>query len=660
MKLADEVRNKIQKDMLVHLRNINAVSLVNLELYTEIMRRGEKVKIFESEVEIPKDTAFVLADLAPQCNWAHPCQFYLHDAQTGELYKKVDSSFPPPQYKQNPESVERFYEPVKLINTQTRPFRQKTVKQPQLNLLTNQPGERYAILFSGASNNRHVNDLEFLYRTLIDVYAYNPANIYVLNHDGTINYDGGPKPVGNWPGDNTAYRMIVNGQGTRAAFQETLKTLSRKIKPKDCLFIHTNNHGAGPCDDKFTDYCLCVYTPTHDWVGYYVNDFISDLGVLPKFEMLLVMMEQCRSGGFILPIINNSPASRTHVATAVDPDDYSLGGADFDPFAEDWIAAIAGQYPNGGGLAQVVDTSGDGRVSAAEAFAYADAVHTYDGHVAGYCGNAPLRYGDTPTASDKSAGCGDSIFLDSCACGKPQEEKDVLYQYAVKFVCGKSRGDILAPGEYWTAINVHNPTAKAIRFRKKIAIALPGERPGPVTKFFDAGLGPDQALEIDRKDIFGHTEQKVDFLKGFVIIESERELDVVAVYTAAGEGKQVTTMQVECVFPRPPDVGKPDLIPVPNKEGSFCKRDGNTLIVTVKNQGTRDAGTSVTVVDFGRYGKVTQPTPSLAPNASVDLSFPIPRGCHDPDCEFDITVDADDDVNESDEGNNTASGTCVG
>ncbi len=247
--------------------------------------------------------------------------------------------------------------------------------------------------------------------------------------------------------------------------------------------------------------------------------------------------------------------------------------------------------------------------------------------------------------------------VQSVMCARPEP---IFYQYAIKFICGKARGDVLAPGDYWTAINVHNPTSKPVKFRKKIAIALPGERPGPVTKYFNARLGPDQALEIDRKDIFRHAERKVDFLKGFVIIESEHELDVVAVYTAAGEGKQITTLQVERVCPRPPDVGKPDLIPVPNEEGSFCKRDGNTLIVTVKNQGTRAAGTSVTAVDFGRYGKVTQPTPSLAPNASVDLSFPIPRGCHDPDCEFDITVDADDDVNESDEGNNTASGSCVG
>jgi subtilase family serine protease len=52
--------------------------------------------------------------------------------------------------------------------------------------------------------------------------------------------------------------------------------------------------------------------------------------------------------------------------------------------------------------------------------------------------------------------------------------------------------------------------------------------------------------------------------------------------------------------------------------------------------------------------------PSLASGQSVDLSFPIPPGCFSPDCGFRITVDANGDVVEANEANNTASGTCIG
>ena len=64
-------------------------------------------------------------------------------------------------------------------------------------------GNRYAILFSGASNNRHTNDLEFLYRQLVDRFFFAEDNITVLNYDGTVNYSGWPKPVSSWPGDSS-------------------------------------------------------------------------------------------------------------------------------------------------------------------------------------------------------------------------------------------------------------------------------------------------------------------------------------------------------------------------------------------------------------------------------------------------------------------------
>lgn len=130
----------------------------------------------------------------------------------------------------------------------------------------------------------------------------------------------------------------------------------------------------------------------------------------------------------------------------------------------------------------------------------------------------------------------------------------VIFQYAAKFVCGTSDGKILAPGVYFTAVNVHNPTNTAIGFRVKIAVALPGLQPGPVSAFRDARLGPDEALEIDCPDIFSPNifqfpiRKRPRFLKGFVVIESAVELDVVAVYTAAdNRGKQVESLHTERV-----------------------------------------------------------------------------------------------------------------
>ena len=66
------------------------------------------------------------------------------------------------------------------------------------------------------------------------------------------------------------------------------------------------------------------------------------------------------------------------------------------------------------------------------------------------------------------------------------EVVEKTYQYAVKFLCGKTNGeDGVAPGRYFTAINVHNPWYERIEFRKKFAIALPLQRSGLRTRFFD-------------------------------------------------------------------------------------------------------------------------------------------------------------------------------
>jgi len=130
-----------------------------------------------------------------------------------------------------------------------------------------------------------------------------------------------------------------------------------------------------------------------------------------------------------------------------------------------------------------------------------------------------------------------------------------VLQYAVKFVCGRSEGEIVASGTYFTAINVHNPLYRDVRFRVKVAIGLPGLKSGLVSKFRDARLGPDGALEIDCRDVQSLAEHEADFMKGFVVIESVTELDVVGVYTAADRDGQVEALDIERVPARSRKVG---------------------------------------------------------------------------------------------------------
>jgi hypothetical protein len=128
------------------------------------------------------------------------------------------------------------------------------------------------------------------------------------------------------------------------------------------------------------------------------------------------------------------------------------------------------------------------------------------------------------------------------------------FEYAVKFICGaaipaKGQPDpgVVAHGVYYTAINVHNPGKEPVEFVKKFAQALPGERAGRVSRFFSASLKPDEALEIDCPDLLKLLDAG-GFVKGFAVIQSKSELDVVAVYTAAPSATgTVVTLELERV-----------------------------------------------------------------------------------------------------------------
>jgi hypothetical protein len=159
----------------------------------------------------------------------------------------------------------------------------------------------------------------------------------------------------------------------------------------------------------------------------------------------------------------------------------------------------------------------------------------------------------------------------SCALSSPlafastaAAQDTLAVEYAVKFICGRTptARTPLAPGDYFTAINVHNPGQRGVAFRWKLALTRqdtviigvpPTPSPGPVSPFVNADLGPDQALEIDCQHILPRARPLLPptrFFKGFVVLQSRSELDVVAVYTAAGSTRQIETIDIERVEPR--------------------------------------------------------------------------------------------------------------
>jgi hypothetical protein len=362
-KLTPDILNRVRNDAFERL-SFRQRETTNLHLDERIYDKGETVGPRRQEIIAERPSILVFADDEPKANFAHACRYLLYDASSGVLHREVPAQFPPHGAERS-KTLRPFHEPVRFIDNPNLyrfwPWFRCPAFIPAY--------QRYAILYSGMSNKRHLNDLEFLYRTLIDIYHFDPKNILAYSYDGSLNTQDGVQS--KWPGDNTNYRIQINGSGTRAAFEAGIDSLKAKLKKDDLLLIHTNNHGG--YDGTPGTANLCTYP---NWDGYYASDFANKLGGLPNFGKLIVMMEQCHSGGFNQPIINHSTATATSVASACVETQNSYVSADgnWDPFARDWIAAQAGHDAFGGGLAFNADSNGDGKIEAQEAFDYANAI----------------------------------------------------------------------------------------------------------------------------------------------------------------------------------------------------------------------------------------------------------------------------------------------
>jgi hypothetical protein len=342
---------------------------VNLYLDDRIYDEGETIGPAHQKIVAPRQSILVFADDDPGANFAHACRYLLYDAKTGDFHREAPARFPPITDARQAKPLTAFHAPVQFP---ANPIQFKLWPPIWHCPIIIPEGTRYAILYSGMSNKRHLNDMEFLYRTLLDLYHFDPAHIYVLNYDGTLNTQDGVQA--SWPGDGTAYRIKVTGRGDRPGFEAAINDLKTKLKALDTVL----NHGDSDTPDggvtwvPGTSY-LCTYP---SWAPYHNVDFSNKLAELPKFRQLIVMLEQCHAGGFNASILAKSTAAATSVASAATEflNSYVSADGNWDPFARDWIAAQAGHNPFGAALAFNPDANHDGRIEAQEAYDYANAV----------------------------------------------------------------------------------------------------------------------------------------------------------------------------------------------------------------------------------------------------------------------------------------------
>lgn len=270
---------------------------------------------------------------------------------------------------------------------------------------------KVALLYSGGydaynAHSRYWNDLVFMYKTLINKYGYNPANIIVVYKDGTAATSDMPV---NYPASLAGLTSAVNDVKTRITG-----------KPNNKVFVFTTNHGGGylasssssagatpdsnndePETTNKQDECLYYYgQPNNTLLDDVFAGLINSIGA----NQLITVHEPCFSGGQLWDLRG---AKRVNISAASEFE-YSWGGgpADHDIFSYYFTAALnkADAY----GVAVNADTNGDNKISLLEAFLYAKTHDTSAEHPQ-LEDNADGIGSNTPSSS----GSGDGVYANT-------------------------------------------------------------------------------------------------------------------------------------------------------------------------------------------------------------------------------------------------------
>lgn len=134
------------------------------------------------------------------------------------------------------------------------------------------------------------------------------------------------------------------------------------------------------------------------------------------------------------------------------------------------------------------------------------------------------------------------------------------FKYTPSFVCGVDPPGAtfrILPGTYATSINVVNPrNKKDISIRMRVALTFPHGPddpfdPGMVSEPVTVELDPNQAFNVDCEEILLDfifpQPPAAPYVKGTVIIESSRFINVSAVHTAGDSEGNVKSIAVESI-----------------------------------------------------------------------------------------------------------------
>ncbi len=209
------------------------------------------------------------------------------------------------------------------------------------------PTHFYALLINGQGEAQHWNDFSFLYRVLTAIYGYDSSHIFIAD---TIHMDRAPDLNGDGIPD-------IHFGSRYDEVRKLMGDLKEKLTRDDQLLLVVTDHGE-----------LLAAEPTLLLFDreMKVGEFTQLLGAIPAGRVLAIY-EQCFGGGFV----RSSVAKGRVAMSASSSVEHSWASEDgrFDEFLYHLISAFAMQTHLAVPIR--VDTDGNGRISAQEAFSYA-------------------------------------------------------------------------------------------------------------------------------------------------------------------------------------------------------------------------------------------------------------------------------------------------
>lgn len=386
---------------------------------TEIAERSEEI------VPPYERFRFKVLDDAPERDWVRPCRYVFEDADGSGfavLWKKL-----PPRMRKRSTGEEIPWKGEKVVGVERSANalvrskgRGRAFAWPGSAAGTEEEkpggGATYFLLFSGGgspkSNGiRFWGDTAMMYSTLTLTHKVPKERITVLLSDGTDT--GLDANLGNFEnavlvdspqdldGDG---ECDVDGPASTAALRECLERLARTLGPEDCLWVFITSHGdyygnIGTNNSSATISC---------WSDSFFGEEFKDVDFAQWLSGIrcpvAVSIETCFSGGFADDLLEQDNRA---VATASRHFEVSRGWgggiacwSDGNPqrgdsgtpgkvasanyWSQEFISALRGVFPANLDLARKdfpwvdgdgkveADADGDGRVSFAEAAAWAE------------------------------------------------------------------------------------------------------------------------------------------------------------------------------------------------------------------------------------------------------------------------------------------------